>query len=121
MARWRQAFVDARIYNTAYVEEIVDLISTGGDPGIPLTASPISCRKNHTMDLRSKLATTSDILQGVGPLGFVIGPFLLTNPITKDWVYSPLGALWKPGRPKVRLIHDLSHGKRIQASVSNSE
>lgn len=48
----------------------------------------------------------------------MIGPFPNRSIIAKQLIRSPLGAVWKIGRPKVRLIHDLSFGKTTRTSVN---
>lgn len=103
--------------NAAYIHYMLNGITHGFHPGIPLHAEPRSCQRNHPMDLHSKIATTEDILEGLDK-GFTIGPFSPDDPIAADWTFSPLGAVWKPGRPKVRLIMDMSCFKRLLLSVN---
>ena len=113
--RWDNAARTAHI-DSSLCKRTVEGIRFGYHPGLPLDSQPISSSKNHPIPSSFHNQVTEDILHGL-KTGFILGPFDPSSTEAKITTVSPLGIVDKPPR-KIRVIHDISHGKRISKSVN---
>ena len=63
------------------------------------------------------MKVVQDTLHGL-EAGFILGPFTHGNPWAQQTVISPLGLVDKKGN-KHRVVHDLSHGKKLKKAVNS--
>ena len=114
---WAYACQIAQV-NPGLAQYTVHGIKHGFHPGIRRSADPISAPNNHPIPVNIEHQIYEDILHGLDS-GFILGPFAPGSKIGKKTIVSPLGTAAKKNTTKIRVIQDLSNGKKIFKSVNS--
>ena len=113
---WATQFVDANITDYKLVEYVIDGLQNGFDTGIDEKSNPVTCSKNHNVDVTSQIAIANDIIKGHSK-GYLLGPFNKHDPRVANVVISKLGTVTKHG--KIRVINDYKYGYKNGNSVND--
>jgi len=104
--------------NRELAEYTVNGLKSGFHPGIPWDAQPVSAKSNHPIPPLLDHQIYEDIIHGLDR-GFILGPFAPFTPLARETFVSPLGTALKKNTTKIRVIQDLSHGKKLGTSVNS--
>ena len=110
-------YVDDLEIDTKAVDEVIDGLINGRNPGFDTTIKP-NCKGENYVAPNKHIDVFKDIIDGYYT-GYLSGPFEPTSKQGQETYTAPIGTVIKLFASKDRVIHNLSKNKELDLSINS--